>query len=442
MRRVKGAALLPLLCLAAVGCNRKQVVPPPPKDPEVMVALPVYQEVTDFEDFTGRTDTERGVTIRARVTGYIDQSNFKEGDDVKEGSVLFKIDPRPYKAALKAAEAQVAVSVANYKLARAKYARAKSLAATNSLSPEEVETAEATADQTKANVDLAKSNLETAKLNLEWCEVRAPFDGRISRRLVDPGNLVKADDTGGQALTTIVRLDPIYVYFDVDERTMLKVRRLIRKGDVQSYRDTGGLPVYVGLADETGYPHEARLDFVDNRIDESTGTLRVRAVLPNHRKGKSYLFSPGQFVRIRFPVGRPYKALLVAERALGTDQGQKFIYVVVKKRNEQGEYEDRVEYRQIPSGPVHKGLRVVVKMETLPWWFLGLEIPAHSGVDLKADERVVVSGLQRVRPNSKVMVKKVDMVNGKPLSWWDAWNYFDFPEASSDKSYGEKVTRK
>ena len=440
MRCAKGAALLPLLCLVAIGCNRKQVAPPPPKDPEVMVALPVYQEVTDYEDFTGRTDTALGVTIRARVTGYIDQSNFKEGDDVKEGDLLFKIDPRPYAAQLKAVKAQLAVSVANHKLARAKLARAKSLSVGGSVAPEELDTAVATEEQTKANIDLARANVQTAELNLKWTEVRAPFDGRISRRQIDPGNLVKGDDTGGQALTTIVRLDPIYVYFDVDERTMLKVRRLVRKGEVQSYRDTGGLPVYVGLADETGYPHQARLDFVDNRIDESTGTLRVRAILRN-TKDRTYLFSPGQFVRIRFPVGRPYKALLVAERALGTDQGQKFIYVVVKKRNDQGEY-DEVEYRQIPSGPVHKGLRVVVKMETLPWWFLGLEMPANNGVDLKPDERVVVSGLQRVRPKSRVAVKKVDMVSGKPLPWWNAWNYFNFPAPASGSSYDEKVTRK
>jgi len=447
MRRLKWVALLPLLGMAALGCNRKQVAPPPPTDSEVMVALPVYQEVTDYEDFTGRTAAIEDVTIRARVTGYLLEAPFKEGADVKADTVLFKIDPRPYKAQLDAVKAQLANNEANLRLARAKNARAKSLygSGAGSTSAEDLETAQAAEDQAKANVALAKANLDTAALNFRWTEVRAPFDGRISRRLVDPGNLVKGDDTGGQALTSIVRLDPMYVYFDVDERTMLKVRRLVRSGNVQSYRQTGGLPVWVGLADEVGYPHQATLDFVDNRIDESTGTLRVRAVLPNPRpqQGQTYLFSPGQFVRIRFPIGKPYHALLVAERALGTDQGQKFIYVIVKQRNEQGEYEDRVESRQIPSGPVHKGLRVVVRKEPLPWqWFRGLEISTPDSGNLQPGDRIVVSGLQRVRRNARVVVKKVDMISGKPLAWYDAWNYFDFPLMPSGKSDNETASRK
>lgn len=425
MRRVKWVALLPLLCLAAVGCSRKQVKAPPPKDPEVMVALPFYQEVTDYEDFTGRTAAIEDVTIRARVSGYLEKANFKEGDDVKKGTLLFEIDARPYKAELARSKATLFQTKARRDRLSRDYERAVGLRAKGSLSPQEFDQVTGDLAEAKASVGVSEAALAIAQLNLDFTKVYAPFDGRLSRRSIDPGNLVKADDT---ALTTIVRLDPMDVYFDVDERTMLRIRRLVRKREVKSYRETGGLPVAVGLADEIDekgtpqYPHKARLDFVDNRIDESTGTLRVRAVLSNPREGNNFLFSPGQFVRIRFPIGAPKKALLVAERALGTDQGQKFVYVIVKKRNDEtGEYEDRVDYRQIRYGAVHKGLRVIL-----------------DGV--KPGERVVVSGLQRVRPNVKVVVKKVDMVTGKPLPWWNVWNYFDVPATSGNGS--EKLSKK
>lgn len=430
MCRIKWVALLPLLCLVAVGCNRKQVKAPPPKDPEVMVALPFYQEVTDYEDFTGRTAATEDVTIRARVSGYLERSYFKEGDDIENGylfgmnlvpKLLFEIDPRPYQAELDRARASLRQSMARRDRLGRDYERAVGLRAKGSLSPQEFDAVVGDLAESKASVGVAEAAVAKAQLDLDFTKVYAPFDGRISRRIIDPANLVKADDT---ALTTIVRLDPMYVYFDVDERTMLKVRRLIRdpSKQVKSYRETGGLPVQIGLADETGYPHRAMVNFVDNRIDESTGTLRVRAVLRNPRVGTSYLFSPGQFVRIRFPVGQKHTALLIAERALGTDQGQKFVYVIVKKRNDEGIEEDRVDYRQIRYGAVHKGLRVIL-----------------DGV--KPGERVMVSGLQRVRPNVKVIIKKVDMVSGKPLPWWNAWNYFDWP-ATSGTGNNNQQTKK
>jgi RND family efflux transporter MFP subunit len=424
MRRVKWVAVLPLLCLAAVGCNRKQGKAPPPKDPEVMVALPLYQEVTDYEDFTGRTAAIDDVTIRAtRVSGILTKALDKamEGRDVKKDTLLFEIDPRPYQAELDRAKASLFKDKAHRDRLSRDYERAVGLRAKGSLSPQEFDQVAGDLAEARASVGVSEAAVATAQLNLDFTKVYAPFDGRLSRRMVDPGNVVKADDT---ALTTIVRLDPIYIYFDVDERTMLKVRRLVRKGDVKSYRETGGLPVFVGLADEVGYPHQAMINFADNRIDESTGTKRVRAVLSNPRKGTSYLFEPGQFVRIRFPVGTPKWRYLVAERALGTDQGQKYIDVIVKKRNEEtGQYEERVDHRQVRYGAVHRGLRVIDEKS------------------VRRDERVVVSGLQRIRKNSKVVVKKVDMVTSKPLPWWDAWNYFDFP-TSDGKNNNEKVTKK
>ncbi len=364
---------------ACAGCGKAPAAVEKGKLPEVMVSLPVERMVLDSEEFTGRTDAKRSVTIRARVSGYLQKVCFKEGSDVKEGDVLFEIDPRTYQADFDRADANVRQSEANLKTLQANYSRGSSLIARNAIGPEEFDKIVGDRDAMAAQVKLAVAQRDTARLNLEWTKVVSPLTGRISRQLIDPGNLVKADDT---ALTTIVSLDPIYVYFDVDERTLLTVRRRIQLRKANSYREAT-LPVFLGLSDEEGFPHEGMINFADNQVDPMTGTLKVRGEFPNPNK----LLSPGLFARIRLPIGTPHKATLVAERALGTEQGQRYLFVVNDK--------NEIIYRKVKLGPLQGGLRVIEE-------------------GLAMGERVVVNGLQRVRQGSKVETKQVEMTPADP----------------------------
>jgi RND family efflux transporter MFP subunit len=371
-----------VLCVAAFGCGRRSPAGPPgsgqPGQPalEVLVSLPTVKEVNDYEDFTGRTEAVASVEVRARVTGYLDKVLFKEGSSVKEGERLFEIDPRTYGADLKRTEAVLQQAEAHVKRLQLDYHRAAGLLPTRAISQEDFDKIAGDRDEAAAAVRIAEAARDLAKLNLDFTKVTAPLSGRISRQLVDPGNMVKADET---ALTTIVSQDPVYAYFDSDERTTLRVRRLIRAGKMKSSRETE-MPVLVGLVDEVDadgapqFPHTGTIDFVDNRVDAMTGTLRLRGVVPN----PDNLLSPGLFVRVRVPIGEPHPAVLVPEQALGSDQGQKFVYVV----NDQSE----AEYRRVTVGLLQGSLRVI-----------------DDG--LKAGERVVVSGLQRVRPGVKVQAK-------------------------------------
>jgi RND family efflux transporter MFP subunit len=382
-----GASGFPLfrtLALAAAlaafaGCGKAPAPAEKGKLPEVMVSTPVERMVLDSEEFTGRTDAKRNVTIRARVSGYLQKVCFKEGSDVKEGDVLFEIDPRTYQADFDRAEALVRQSEANLKTLQANFGRAGSMFQRNAIGQEEYDKIAGDRDAMAAQVKLAAAQRDTAKLNLEWTKVTAPLSGRISRQLIDPGNLVKADDT---ALTTIVSLDPIYVYFDVDERTLLTVRRLVQQRKANSYRETT-LPVYLGLSDEEGFPHEGAINFADNQVDPMTGTLKVRGEFPNPNR----LLSPGLFARIRLPIGTPHKATLVAERALGTEQGQRYLFVVNDK--------NEIVYRKVKLGSLQGGLRVI-----------------DDG--LAMGEKVVVNGLQRVRQGAKVEAKLVPMPSAEP----------------------------
>ena len=375
-----------LLSLAVTaGGKRQHPPPPPPKSQEVEVTLPVTREVIDYEDFTGRTESLKSVLVRARVTGYLDKFYFKEGAKVRAGDVMFEIDPRPYKAALDAAEAQVAaaaaqvrVGEANVRLARVTLKRAR---AAGSAAPAlEIDQDQAQQHVTEANLNLARANLgkaradlETARLNLEWTKVRAPIGGRTGRNYIDPGNLVKADDT---ILTSIGSEDDMYANFDMDERTVLRLLRLMRQGKIQDIDEGEKIPVLLGLADEEGFPHKGKVRIVDNKIDPSAGTLRAWGFFENPDK----ILTAGLFVRIRVPVGEPHTALLIPEAALGTDQGQKFLYVVNDKHE--------VEYRPVKVGRLHDGLRVVAE-------------------GLRKGERVVLNGLQRVRPGAKVEPRMV-----------------------------------
>ncbi len=371
LARALGAALL---FATFAGCGKAPAPPQQGKLPEVMVSLPVERMVLDSEDFTGRTDAKRSVTVRARVSGYLQKVCFKEGNDVKEGDVLFEIDPRSYQAAFDQADATVRQAEANLKTLQSNYSRGNSMFTRGAIGQEEYDKIVGDRDAMTAQVKLATAQRDMARLNLEWTKVVAPLGGRISRQLLDPGNLVVADQT---ALTTIVSLDPMYVYFDVDERTLLTVRRLFQQRKVSSYRDTT-LPVYLGLSDEEGFPHEGAINFADNQVDPMTGTLKVRGEFPN----PGNLLSPGLFARVRLPIGTPHKAVLVSERALGTEQGQRYVYVVNDK--------NEVVYRKVKLGSLQGGLRVI-----------------EDGVAL--GERVVVNGLQRVRQGAKVEPKLVDM---------------------------------
>ena len=365
-----------LSCVALVGCEQAKPPQPPAKPPEVLASQPVRREVVDYEDFSGQTAPVKNIEIRARVTGYLDKVYFKEGSEVEEGAMLFEIDPRPYEAELARSEARLAQAEARLKNLNTEYRRVQGLLSRNAISESESERVATELAEAEAAVAAAKADRDLAKLNLQFTKVTAPIRGRISRQFIDPGNLVKADET---TLTTIVSVDPVYTYFDVDERTLLRIRRLIHEGAIKSHQEAE-VPVQMGLADEEGYPHRGTINFVDNKVDSSTGTLRIRGVFPNPER----LLSSGLFVRVRLPIGPPRQAILVAEQALGTDQGKKFVYVV----ND----EDEVTYRPVKTGRLYDGLRVIEE-------------------GLVDGEKVIVSGLQRVRPGAKVELKLMEMPN-------------------------------
>jgi RND family efflux transporter MFP subunit len=371
------------------------------KPPEVDVSVPVTQEVREYEDFTGQTQAVNMIEVRARVSGYLSKVCFKEGAEVKEGDPLFEIDPRPYKADLAQAEANVVQSVAHARRLGLDLQRAERLVNKGAMSREDFDKTTGDKAEAEAAVGSAQAARDRAKLNLSFTQVAAPISGRISRRLIDPWNMVKADET---PLTTLVSLDPMYAYFDVDETSAQRLRRLEREGKINW---NGKMPVFLGLADEegiregadsfallppdkdsqrmgdrlstpAGFPHEGTVNFVDNQLDPNTGTLRMRGIFPNPDR----LLSPGLFARIRLPIGSPYKALLVAEQALGRDQGKKFVYVVTDK--------NVVEYREVKVGRLYDGLREVIGK-------------------LAPGEKVIVTGLQRVRDKATVEAKVVPM---------------------------------
>ncbi len=333
----------------------------------------MIRQVVDYEDFTGRTEGMKSIDLRAQVTGYLDKVLFREGFDVKEGDTLFLIDPRTYQAEYDRAVANLAQAKAHLARLESDFQRAQALIQSASIAKGDYDLALGDRNEAAAMVGVAQAAQNTAKLNLDFTKVTAPISGRISRQNIDPGNLVMANVT---ILTTIVSLDPIYAYFDVDERATLRFRRLLEAGKVKSARE-GKAPVLLGLADEDDkYPHEGMINFVDNRLDPSTGTLRIRGVFDNH----TAFLAPGMFVRIRVPIGQPHAAILATERAIGSDQEKKFLYVVNDK--------NQVVYREVQIGAIENGLRVI-----------------DSG--LAAGERFVVNGLQRVKAGDIVRPKLV-----------------------------------
>src|SRR5262249_54840374 len=315
------------LCLGLAGCVRAPPAAPESAPTPVTVSRPVERDVTDHADFTGRTAAVDSVEVRARVWGYLDKVHFKEGALVKEGDVLFEIDPRIYRAALERAEGTVAQYEARVHRLERDYHRAKNLLVRGAVGHEEYDRYEADYREAVANLHVAKANRDLAVLNLGYTRVTAPVSGRVSRYVVTVGNLIQSGDQGGgTVLTTLVSVDPMYVYFDMDERTVLRVRQLIRQGKASSAREAAW-PVWLGLATEDGFPHQGTINFEDNQVNPKTGTLRVRGVFPN----KDEALPPGFFARVRVPIGRPHRTLLVTDRAIDIDQGQKVLYVVNDK---------------------------------------------------------------------------------------------------------------
>jgi RND family efflux transporter MFP subunit len=337
----------------------------------------VADTITDYEDFTGRTDAVMSVEIRARVSGYLikglrDGGVNKEGKEVKTGELLFEIDPRTYEADRNKAEAALAQSQARLERLTKDFARAKELLPTRSISQGDYDQIAGDNKEAEAAVKTAQATLDLAKVNLGFTKVLAPCDGQLSKQLIDPGNMVQTDQT---PLTSIVTLDPIYAYFDIDERTMLQLRRMKREAETKSKQ--AKFKVLLELTDEEDYPHQGIIDFADNRVDAMTGTRRLRGVFPNPRR----IIMPGMFARIRLPIGEPHRAILIPEEALGSDQGQRFLYVVNDK--------NEAVYRRVEVGSLHGTLRVI-----------------KSG--LAEGERVVLDGLQRIQPGKPVRPKQVE----------------------------------
>jgi multidrug efflux system membrane fusion protein len=372
---VSAPLIIFLWALTLTGCN-SAAPPKATKAPRVEATTPIIDLVMDYQDFTGRLEAVKSVEIRSRVTGYITEIPFKEGDLVREGDLLFQIDRRPYAADLNLAEANVKVSVTERSRTEKNAERANQLRATKAIAPEQYDAALAERDKAVAAVEAAEAARERAKLFLDYTRVTAPITGRISRRYVDSGNLINADNT---VLTTIVAEDPIYAYFDVDERTYLDLPNLglLGKG---TEADGQRLPVMMRLANESEFTKVGAVDFVDNRVTATTGTVRMRGVFANAMGA----LKPGLFVRIRLPIGAAYSATLIPDEAIQSDQERKYIWVV----NSKGE----AEYRSVKLGQSIKDLRVIRPPEK-----------GKKGKEGVAQgERVIISGMQRVRNAMKV----------------------------------------
>lgn len=357
-----------VLTAFALGCSSKPPAAPPP--PAVTVAEVPEREITEWDEFTGRLEAVDAVEIRPRVSGYIRRVTFAEGKEVRKGEVLFEIDPRPYQADLARAEAELERARSAAALAASEVQRAGKLVDVQAISREEYDTRTSAEAQGGAMVRGAEAAVLTARLNQDWTRVRSPIAGRVSKAEVTAGNLVQAGPPDATLLTTVVSMDPIYAYFEGDEQTYLKYVRLAHQGGRPSSRDARN-PVYMGLANEEGFPHKGYMDFVDNQLNPQTGTIRARAVFSN----KDRLFTPGLFARIRLVGSGAYRATLVLDRAIGTDQDKKFVLALKP--------DSTVEYRPVQLGRLVDGLRVV-----------------DSG--LTAGDRIVISGLQRVRPGMKI----------------------------------------
>jgi RND family efflux transporter MFP subunit len=361
------------------GCGKSGPGAQSPPPPQVSVAQVLEKSVKDWDEFTGRLQAVESVEIRPRVSGYIDKVAFTEGTQVKRGDLLFVIDPRPYQAEYDRAAADVKRFKTALELARIELARVQRLKDSGAVSEEELDERKSTVAQAEANVAGSQAALEAASLNLNFTRVTSPINGRVSRAEVTRGNLVTGGSNGGTLLSSVVSMDPMYLYFDADEQSYLRYTQTARSG-VGPGSSGAKNPVQVGLANEEGFPHAGTVDFVDNQLNPQTGTIRARAVLQNNGQ-----FTPGLFARVQLLAGGEYSAILIEDRAVNTDQNQKYVLLVGAN--------NQIEYRQVKLGRVMDGLRIVRE-------------------GLKPGDVIVVNGAQRVHPGVTVAPQRVTMGAG------------------------------
>lgn len=368
---------LPLITFYLAACARNEAAEAPPAPPALQASKVITKSITEFDEFTGRFEAVERVEVRPRVSGYVTTTNFQQGHEVKKGDILYVIDPRPYAATLKHAQAELTRARTQLALAQSEQTRAGKLVEARAISQEEFDSRTSGNEQAAANLEAAKAAVESAELDLSFTQVRAPISGLVGRAEITAGNLVAAGTT---LLTTVVSIDPIYVSFDGDEQVYLKNVGLELRGELKSSR-TGNNPVWVGLADEQGHPHEGHMVFLDNELDPNTGTIHARGLFAN----KDRRFTPGMFARVKLIGSGQYNAQLINDSAVGTDQSVKFVFKVGA--------ENKVEYTPVKLGPLVDGLRVVRE-------------------GLKADDVILVKGLQQVRPGMPVSPQLVAM--GEP----------------------------
>jgi multidrug efflux system membrane fusion protein len=375
-----------LLLPFGAGCQKESPRAATPM-PVVPISHPVERPVTDSLDSTGRTDAVHSVNIVARVTGYLVEMPFAEGAEVKKGDLLFQIDPQPYEAQERLGAAQVASYEAQLQLAKKNFDRVQILNKQKGISQQEFDQNKSAQDQAEAMLDSARANLEIYRLNLQYTHVTSPIDGQVSRYFLTLGNLINQDQT---LLTTVVSLDPIYAFFDVDQRNLLRIRRAINEGKLPSRRVSQPneppvqIPVLLGMPGEQTFPYTGYINFANNQLNPNTGSIAVRGVFANPKPPNGVrLMLPGMFVRIRLPLGPPHPALLIIDRAIQSDQGQKYVYVVNAA--------NKTEYRQVVTGALQSdGLRAI-----------------SSG--LTKDDWVVIGAIQQFRPNMQVRREQTAM---------------------------------
>ncbi len=380
-QQVLTSTILVSLLSLLVACDSQPPIQHTPQAPTVSVANVISERITEWDEFTGRLEAPQSVSLRPRISGYIQSIAFKEGSLVKAGDVLFKIDDAVFKAEVNRLTATLADASSQLKLARSSYKRANQLSSNKAISQEVFDSRSAELEQAKARVRSTSSALEVAKLNLGYTQVKAPISGRVSRALMTKGNLVKEADT---ILTTLVSVEKVYAYFDADEQTYLKYMKLAKEGTRPSSRDVKN-PVYLALANDEGHPHEGYMDFVDNQINPATGTIRGRAVFDNTDGN----FIPGMFARLKLIGSASYDGILIDDKSINTDLKNKYVLLMDAENNAQ--------YRGVTLGEKLNGLRII-----------------KSG--LKAGDQIIVKGLQRVRPGSPTQPTVVPMANEAVLN--------------------------